>query len=445
MASTYSNIGFELMATGENANTWGTKTNTNWSIVDEALYEIYTITSSSTTQTIAAPTDATAAQSTRYSTLRYTGSPSGAVTVTLPASVKKVYNVINSTSQGITFRGTSGTTVTAVINANSSGMIHSDGASSVYLVSSDTASKLAYSGSTKLEAVSAGVDVTGNVTIIKAANVSDGDTLGSLDFKSTDDSGSDAQEVCAGIAAVAEADFTSAVNKAKLSFKTGASEAATEKMKLTDAGILSIPADGSTTTNAITLGAGDDLKLYHTGSHSVINDSGTGNLQLAGSQVDIMGGTDLGETMATFVDDGAVTLYYDNSAKFATATGGVAVTGALTATGNITAYHSSDKRLKENITNISSPLEKIQKINGVSFDWSEEHMKSQGDVDPMFSRKQDVGVIAQEVEEVLPEIVADRPDGYKAVRYEKLVPLLIEAIKEQQKQIEELKQTKIDR
>ena len=72
-------------------------------------------------------------------------------------------------------------------------------------------------------------------------------------------------------------------------------------------------------------------------------------------------------------------------------------------------------------------------------------MKSQGDVDPMFSRKQDVGVIAQEVEEVLPEIVADRPDGYKAVRYEKLVPLLIEAIKEQQKQIEELKQTKIDR
>ena len=50
MASTYSNIGFELMATGENANTWGTKTNTNWSIVDEALYEIYTITSSSTTQ-----------------------------------------------------------------------------------------------------------------------------------------------------------------------------------------------------------------------------------------------------------------------------------------------------------------------------------------------------------------------------------------------------------
>ena len=47
MASTYSNLGMELQATGENANTWGTKTNTNWSIVDERLSEIYTITSTS--------------------------------------------------------------------------------------------------------------------------------------------------------------------------------------------------------------------------------------------------------------------------------------------------------------------------------------------------------------------------------------------------------------
>ena len=50
-----------------------------------------------------------------------------------------------------------------------------------------------------------------------------------------------------------------------------------------------------------------------------------------------------------------------------------------------------------------------------------------------------MGVIAQEIEEVLPEVVHARDNGYKAVKYEKIVPLLIQAIKEQQQQIEELK------
>ena len=55
---------------------------------------------------------------------------------------------------------------------------------------------------------------------------------------------------------------------------------------------------------------------------------------------------------------------------------------------------------------------------------------------------QDVGVIAQEIEEVLPEIVATRDNGYKAVYYEKLVPLLIEAVKELKAEVDELKKSK---
>jgi hypothetical protein len=62
-------------------------------------------------------------------------------------------------------------------------------------------------------------------------------------------------------------------------------------------------------------GTGDDLKIYHDGSHSYIEDAGTGNLKIQGSQVDIIGS---GETMATFVDDGAVTLYHNNVAIVAT-------------------------------------------------------------------------------------------------------------------------------
>ena len=67
-------------------------------------------------------------------------------------------------------------------------------------------------------------------------------------------------------------------------------------------------------------------------------------------------------------------------------------------------------------------------------------MEAHGGEDDLFNRKHQVGVIAQEVEKVLPEVVADRPDGYKAVRYEQLTALLIEAIKDLKKELDEHKQ-----
>jgi len=105
------------------------------------------------------------------------------------------------------------------------------------------------------------------------------------------------------------------------------------------------------------------------------------------------------------------------------------VNGAINATGDITAFFSSDERLKNNVTPIGSAIDKINQIGGYEFDWnnSSEHSGH------------DVGVIAQEIEKVLPEVVVDRDTGYKAVRYEKIVALLIQAIKEQQLQIDELK------
>ncbi len=107
-------------------------------------------------------------------------------------------------------------------------------------------------------------------------------------------------------------------------------------------------------------------------------------------------------------------------------------TGEIRAAGDITAYYSSDERLKENITNIKEPLQKLSYINGVEFDWLP--------IEGIHSNEgHDVGVIAQEIEKVLPELVTDRENGYKAVRYEKIVALLIEAVKEQQLQIDELK------
>lgn len=110
--------------------------------------------------------------------------------------------------------------------------------------------------------------------------------------------------------------------------------------------------------------------------------------------------------------------------------GNLTVNGNGSFTGDVVAYSSSDKRLKDNVKPIENALDKVIAIGGYEFDWNDNQEVYEG---------HDVGVIAQEVEEVLPEVVETRKDGYKAVKYEKMVPLLIEAIKDQQKQIEELK------
>jgi hypothetical protein len=121
------------------------------------------------------------------------------------------------------------------------------------------------------------------------------------------------------------------------------------------------------------------------------------------------------------------------------ATAASGTSGEIRATNDITAFYSSDKSLKENIKNIENPLEKVSQINGVTFDWTDDYIKEHGGEDKYFVRKNDVGVIAQEIEKVLPQVVATRENGIKAVKYDRIVALLIESVKELKKEIEELK------
>jgi len=116
-----------------------------------------------------------------------------------------------------------------------------------------------------------------------------------------------------------------------------------------------------------------------------------------------------------------------------------ATTSNFYCTGNVTAFYSSDKSLKENIRVIDRPIEKIKQIRGVYFDWTDDYIKGQSGDGQLHVRKDDVGIIAQEVKPVLDEVVTTREDGTLAVRYEKMVALCIEAIKEQQDQIDSLK------
>ena len=92
-----------------------------------------------------------------------------------------------------------------------------------------------------------------------------------------------------------------------------------------------------------------------------------------------------------------------------------------------TITETSDERLKKNIQPLASSLAKLAQLRGVSFKWKDEPQDNQ------------IGLVAQEVEKILPEIVSTDSEGYKSIAYGKLTAVLLEAIKEQQQQIEELK------
>ncbi len=108
------------------------------------------------------------------------------------------------------------------------------------------------------------------------------------------------------------------------------------------------------------------------------------------------------------------------------------ITGSqIEASGDVIAFGSSDRRLKDNITPIENPLDKMDKIGGYTFIWNNKQSTYKG---------KDIGVVAQEIEEILPELVTTRGTGYKAVKYEKIVPLLIESIKELQKKVQNIEE-----
>ena len=81
-------------------------------------------------------------------------------------------------------------------------------------------------------------------------------------------------------------------------------------------------------------GAGSDLQIYHDASNSYIKDAGTGNLRLSATTIELMK-VDTSELMASFAQDGAVTLYYDNAAKLATTTSGLSITGNIVVSGTV--------------------------------------------------------------------------------------------------------------
>jgi hypothetical protein len=265
-------------------------------------------------------------------------------------------------------------------------------------------------GTTPLSAI----DVTGNITV--------GGTVDGRDV-ATDGTKLD------GIEAGADVTDTANVTSAGAAMLTGAT----------------FTGDINVGSNTIVVGSGVNLKESthrpdlltiegQTSGYAGIQIDNTANETLWNFMAD---GTTLGiyddssnAWMTQWIDGGATKLYYAGSQKFATVTGGVQVTGALTATSNITAY--SDRKLKDNLEVIPNALSKVSQLTGYTYD--------RIDMDGV----RQSGLIAQDVQEVLPEVIVSNvnPDSGEetlSVAYGNMIGLLVEAVKELKAEVEELK------
>jgi hypothetical protein len=199
-------------------------------------------------------------------------------------------------------------------------------------------------------------------------------------------------------------------------------------------GSITIAAAGGSGTVTSVSGSGGTTGLTLTGGPITT----TGTLTLGGTLAVANGGT--GATSAgaaaTALGLGTGSGVQFNSLGVGTLSG---ATGEIRATNNVTAFYSSDARLKENVAPIENALYKVCCIGGKTFDWTQEYIAEHGGEDGYFIRKSDFGVIAQDVQAVFPVAVRERGDGTLAVDYEKLVAVAFAAIAELKAEVEALK------
>jgi len=409
MASSYTaNNGIEKIGTGEQAGTWGATTNTNFDILDRAINGVGAITLSGTTHTLTT-TDGALSDG-HFKVLVFGGTLSSTNTVTIsPNDQDKLYFVFNNTSgsQSIIIKQGSGATVT--VGNGKTAIVYADGAGSGAAVAQIETGSDEFTEDVTMK--------TGDGALLTLqtsdTTVEDGDVLGALQFQAPNESsGTDAITVAASIVAEADDTFAADSNKTDMVFKLGSSEAATEKMRLTHEGDLTVSTSFTIGSATITEA---ELEILDGATVTTAELNILDGVTSTASELNLVDGITAGTVSASkavIVDSNKDASGFRNI----TATG--TVQGAeVTAT--------SDERLKSDIETIDNALDKVMNMRGVSYTKQAE---------------KGVGVIAQEIEKVLPEVVSD--GEYKSVAYGNIVGVLIEAIKEQQKQIDELKKDK---
>ena len=379
MATYVNDLRLKEIATGDESGTWGTSTNTNLELVAEAFsFGTEAITTNADTHTTTIADGATDPGRSLY--LKYTGTLDSACTITLgPNTVSKVWIIENATSgsQNIIIKQGSGTTVT-IPNGNVK-VVYSDGAGSGGSVV-DAFTDVDLAGTTQTVNLAASTSV--KTPLIEFTDGDDAMTIadgGGVTFPqaATFTSGLDCND----------ANITS-VGDIKVDTITAESDS-TSRVVLGGSNIMSFAVQpvGGSLTNQISIISG---LMYPPTSNFV----------------------SLGNSTYQFKDG-----YFD----------GTLYTDAISNSGSITSatyFYSSDAALKEDIQTIENPLEKVQALRGVSYKWKD-------------TGRKDIGLVADEVQEVLPELVVE--NEHKQMDYGHMIGLLVEAIKEQQKEIEELK------
>ena len=234
----------------------------------------------------------------------------------------------------------------------------------------------------------------------------DGDYIGMINVSGENDA---SEETIFQSIDFISTDVSDGTEDGDIVFRTRGAGSLAERMRITSSGYVGINETSPDYYLHVNSGSGNvSAKFESTDSISAIQ------------FVDSGGSAEIGcsGTSNTFYPNGVLKMYLDSS-------------GNLVAAGNVTAYGSmSDEKLKENIEIIENPIEKIKNLKGVNFTYKKDGSKS-------------TGLIAQDLEKVLPEAVyetsdVDDEDKHLAIRYGNTVGLLVEAIKEQQEQIETL-------
>ena len=179
-------------------------------------------------------------------------------------------------------------------------------------------------------------------------------------------------------------------------------------------------------------GNNNDLEIVHDTLNSIVRETGNGGLYLQSDQTVFISATSgsNNDLMASFNASSGVTLHWNGNntgIRLETTETGVKTYGNLESTGDVIAFSASDMTLKKDISPIENALDMINKLSGNTFTWSTDLFT----LLPYENGTKDTGILAQEVEALgLPGVTTTRGDGVKAVRYDRLIPVLIEAVKE---------------
>ena len=436
MASSYvNNLRLNEMATGDASGTWGTNTNTNLVLIGDALgFGTVNISSDANQDETVLDGGTDTARSMFIKVTSTTLTATRTLTI-LPNTMKRVHIIENATtgSQSITIKQGSGATVT-IPNGQTKVVYLDGGGSSAAVVDAFTDLNLGGTTITDDLTVSDDLTVNGDIDLEGSIDVNGTTETDALSINGTSVT-STATELnlldgsTANTVVNSKAVIYGASGELAGTLSTAAQTNITSLGTLTSLTVDDITLNGSElsdagaftmTVGALTIDATNDITLDAGGQNILFKDDGTefGQIYQASNDMHLL--TSINN--ADFKIQGT-----DNNSTITACTFDMSAAGAATFNNDVTAF--SDRRLKSDVSNIENGLEKVMQMQGVYY-------KRIDDDDRI-----KVGVIAQDMEEIVPEVVltADDEMQTKSVDYGKLTAVLIEAIKDLKSEIDELK------